>query len=105
MWRTAIVVILLGVHYDSIFSNLTFFVAFLFQSGLSVGTAKSYLATVQHEQISLGLRDPHRGTNAHAGVCGEGAEEEDGRLNLSPQATDYPSDSTDFENGVAVKCQ
>ena len=41
--------------------NLSFFVAFLFQGGLSAGTVKSYLAAVRHEQISLGLGDPHRG--------------------------------------------
>ena len=42
--------------------NLAFFVAFLFRSGLTAGTVKSYLAAVRHEQISLGLGDPHRET-------------------------------------------
>ena len=35
------------------------FVAHLYNGGLAPGTMKSYLAGIRHEQISMGLGDPH----------------------------------------------
>ena len=35
------------------------FIAHLHNEGLSPGTMKSYLAAVRHEQISMGLGNPH----------------------------------------------
>ena len=40
-------------------SNLTYFVALLYNKGLSVGTVKSYLSAARHTQISLGFGDPN----------------------------------------------
>ena len=38
--------------------QLSKFVAFMYQEGLSAGTMKTYLAAVRHAQISMGLGDP-----------------------------------------------
>ena len=38
---------------------MTYFVAFLYNEGLTAGTVKSYLAAARYTQISLGLGDPN----------------------------------------------
>ena len=55
-------------------STLTSFVAWLYQTGVTAGTIKSYLSAVRYTQISLGLGDPHV---ASVGVRGERGEEKD----------------------------
>ena len=40
-------------------STLMLFIAHRHNEGLSPGTMKSYLAAVRHEQVSIGLGDPH----------------------------------------------
>ena len=46
-------------HGITAYPTLSQFVAQLFLDGLKAGTVKSYLAAVRHEQIGLGLGDPH----------------------------------------------
>ena len=38
--------------------QLSKFIAFIYQEGLSAGTMKTYLVAVRHAQISMGLGDP-----------------------------------------------
>ena len=38
--------------------QLSKFVAFMYQEGLSAGTMRSYLAAIRHRQIAMGLGDP-----------------------------------------------
>ena len=53
--------------------QLSKFVAFMYQEGLSAGTMKSYLAAVRHAQIALGLGDPVMGRMPHLQYVLKGA--------------------------------
>ena len=57
-------------------SMLTSFVAWLYQTGVTAGTIKSYLSAVRYTQISLGLGDPHAASMPQL-ERGERGEEKD----------------------------